>query len=381
MRWLNSADAHLQESADLWTRRLPKHLRERAPRYEYTSTHRIWIAEGRPFATDPLAEQERENGTLITDDVDLRLKDLDADGIWAETIFGNLGLQCLRFEDPDFALACSRVYNDYISETFSAYKAREIPIAVIPIGDLRSAVSEIERVAKLGLRGACLPMAANPPYSHECYEPIWSAVQSHCLPVSFHFGTGLDVYRRDWLSAFGSSDDALALSAQRATRVRLTSLPNAMTFLPQSLIGAVVGSGILASYPGLNITCVEASAAWLASLMEAMDFAVLPMRGAQYVDMSKLSRQVRWSYPMLPSEYVRRQIKVTFQDEPAPLKFLGVTGNEPLMWGSDFPHPEGTWPHSHEITNRLFARTDESDKRAILSENLAKLYGIEMPSA
>ena len=76
---------------------------------------------------------------------------------------------------------------------------------------------------------------------------------------------------------------------------------------------------------------------------------------------------------------MRRQVKVTFQDEPAPLEFLHVTGPEPLMWGSDFPHPEGTWPHSREVTDRLFAGVDPVAREAILGGNLARLYAIPPP--
>lgn len=380
MTWLNSADAHVQEPPDLWMKRLPKNLRDRAPRYEYTNTDRVWVAEGKPFATDPLAEQTRLDGTLITDDVELRLRDLDADGVWAETLFGNLGLQCLRFEEPEFAVACSRAYNDYVAETFSQYSERQIPIAVIPVRDISAAVVEIERVANLGLRGVSLPMAVNLPYSHETYDPLWDAAQDHCLPISFHFGTGLDVYNQDGTAIIGASGEALAAMPFRAARVRRTSMPNVMTFVPQQLVATIVGAGILATHPGLQIVCVEANAGWLAPLMESMDYGWAESKGTERVDVGTMSRQVRWPYPAMPSHYVRHQIKVTFQDEPAPLKFLEVTGTEPLMWGSDFPHPEGTWPNSCEITDRLFASTTEAARRAILGENLARLYDIAPPS-
>ncbi len=361
-------------------RRLPKNLRDRAPRYEYTDTHRVWVAEGKSFATDPLEEQSRADGSLITDDVELRLRELDADGVWAETIFGNLGLQCLRFEEPQFALACSRAYNDYLAETFSRYRERQIPIAVIPVRDIAAAVVEIERVANLGLRGVSLPMAVNPPYSHETYDPLWAAAQDHRLPISFHFGTGLDVYNQDGMAMIGASAEAVAAAPLRAARVRRTSMPNVMTFVPQQLVATIVGAGVLATYPDLQVVCVEANAGWLAPLMEAMDYGWAELIGNERVDVAAMSRQARWPYPNMPSQYVRRQIKVTFQDEPAPLKFLEVSGTEPLMWGSDFPHPEGTWPHSREVTDRLFAGTAESVRRAILGENLAKLYGIARPS-
>jgi predicted TIM-barrel fold metal-dependent hydrolase len=376
---LNSADSHLQEPPDLWIRRLPRALRDRAPRYEYTSTHRVWIAEGRRFATDALAEQAREDGTLVTDDVDRRVKDLDADGVWAETIYGNLGMQCLRFDDAEFAIACSRAYNDYLAEAFSQHRERELPIAVIPVDDVDAAVGEIERVTRLGLRGIALPMTPATPYTHEQYDRIWAAAVAHSLPISFHFGTGVDVSRGDPLTAFSGPATATGSDRARAMRVRRTSMPNVMTFVAQHFVATMVGAGILATYPDLQIVCVEANAGWLAPLMEAMDYAWADFIGARRAPTSATRGLDGWPYPLRPSDYVRRQVKVTFQDEPAPLRFLAVTGYEPLMWGSDFPHPEGTWPFSREVTDALFADVEPAARAAILGGNLARLYGIDHP--
>src|ERR1700733_9101381 len=126
MTVMNSADCHLLEPGDLWSSRLPKAMRDRAPRYDYTETHRIWSVEGKPYLKEPLATEAHEDGTPIAvprgaDDVPLRLKELDADGIWAETIFGNMGVACLGYEDPAFALACAQVFNDYAAETYGPH--------------------------------------------------------------------------------------------------------------------------------------------------------------------------------------------------------------------------------------------------------------------
>jgi predicted TIM-barrel fold metal-dependent hydrolase len=140
---------------------------------------------------------------------------------------------------------------------------------------------------------------------------------------------------------------------------------------------------------------VESGAGWLAPFIEAMDFAWMPKVGASRdvvrpkgydahgEETDRLGFEFKrggWPFPLKPSEYVRRQVHVTFMDEPAPLKFLDVTGVEPLMWGSDFPHPEGTWPHSRDVTEQLFAGVDPLAREAVLGGNLAGLYGITMPA-
>jgi predicted TIM-barrel fold metal-dependent hydrolase len=78
---------------------------------------------------------------------------------------------------------------------------------------------------------------------------------------------------------------------------------------------------------------------------------------------------------MKPSEFFRRQGAVTFSDDPVALRNLNVTGAETLMWGSDYPHDEGTFPHSREVIERIFAGVSETDKRKIVHDNAAKLYG------
>jgi predicted TIM-barrel fold metal-dependent hydrolase len=86
-----------------------------------------------------------------------------------------------------------------------------------------------------------------------------------------------------------------------------------------------------------------------------------------------------WKYPLAPSEYFHRQIHATFQDEPAAIRFRDHIGIAQLMWGSDFPHPEGTWPHSQEFVAKRFAGVEAPARSAILGGTFAELYGIELP--
>lgn len=383
---LCSADCHLMEPPNLWVERLPKSMRDMAPRYEYTDTHRIWHKEGKAFIKEPLAIEGRADGTPITDDIELRLKELDEDGIWAEMIFGNMGAQILGLQDPELALACAKVYNDYLAEAYGPYGNRELPVAMVPVYDVDAAVAEIERVAGLGLRSIGLPMSPPVPYFLEQYDKVWATIEAHGLPASFHIGTGGN--------PFGAGDPLAASAASpRAADVVSTSAGIYLSMVPQNLVATMVGSGTLERFPGLQVLVVESGAGWLAPLMLAMDFAWTPKVGhdreterpsafdAQGNEVARgfAIKEGGWKHPLLPSEYARRQVKVTFMDEPAPLQFLHITGTEPLLWGSDFPHPEGTWPHSRAVTDRLFADVSPEDKAAIVGGNMARLYGLDVP--
>ena len=83
---------------------------------------------------------------------------------------------------------------------------------------------------------------------------------------------------------------------------------------------------------------------------------------------------------LLPSEYWRRQMAASFQDDRTGIENVDRIGVETLMWGADFPHPDGTWPDSLEFIDKLFAGVPETTRRKILYENAARLYDFPLHS-
>ena len=397
MATICSADCHVIEPFDLWSTRLPKALRERAPGYRYTNEHRIWIMDGVEYLKEPLAIEAREDGSLVPEDVELRLRELDQDGVWAETIFGNMGPNCLGIKDPQFAMACARAFNDYLAETFGPYSKRELGIAMVPIRDVPMAVAEIRRIKTLGLPGFALPIAPHAPYFLEEFEPIWATAAELGLPISFHVGTGYDVFDPNRGASFLPVQLDSAKPISNNARNAITTMMAGFGAREAShVVGTLIGAGVLHRYPNLRIVMVEAGAGWLAPYMEAMDFAWTAKTGAdreeagmpksvdaeggEGASLGSLFKRDDWPYDLLPSDFARRQVRVTFMDEPAPVKFRAFTGVQCLMWGSDFPHPEGTWPRSQSVTQKLFEGVPQAEKDAMLGGNLIELYGIDVPA-
>jgi uncharacterized protein len=84
--------------------------------------------------------------------------------------------------------------------------------------------------------------------------------------------------------------------------------------------------------------------------------------------------------PMKPSCYVRRQVMVTFQDDPIGPMTSKLFGEDNFMWASDFPHSDCTWPNSRKIIDEQFATVPEQLRNKIVCENVARVYGIEFGS-
>src|ERR1700676_2759552 len=111
MGWLCSADSHIIEPADLWTTRVPKALRERAPHYEEEAGYRYMCVDGKRLGKTEIESMALPDGTPVPADPVDRLDLLDKDGVWAEALLGNMaGIIVLSIEDPEFAMACARAY-------------------------------------------------------------------------------------------------------------------------------------------------------------------------------------------------------------------------------------------------------------------------------
>jgi predicted TIM-barrel fold metal-dependent hydrolase len=348
---INSADSHVVEPLDLWQQRLPAALRDRAPRREVQGDRLVFLVEGMPPrrmgpATPPTGEVEEHRMRAGGWDPDERIKDLDEDGIYGEVLYPTMALFGFMIPDTELRWACARAYNDWLADTFGT-SSRFAGAAMIPVHEPELAVEEIERVGRLGLRSLMLPMhpPADRPYNSADYDPVWAAAQDHGFPCSFHVGTGGNPWLERGPGGAVINYVHVGLGAQQT-----------LTY--------IAASGVLDRFPQLHVVMVECGAGWLAWVMERMDEAFEEHAG--------------WVNPKLamrPSDYVRRQGHVTFGNDASGVVNRGFTGIEPLLWASDYPHPEGTWPHTRETLARIFTDIPEADRTAITGGTAAALYG------
>jgi len=370
-----SADCHVDLiwlPPDLFTANAPAALKERMPYVTEGPRGREWVTKnGASFGLDAgmgsagrlyepgkihrsdrmastgLYEKEQQRVRRLTDP-DLRLQDQDRDGVQAEVLYGILGATN-RLNDNEAAGCMLRIYNDWLADFCSRHPDRYAGLANIPNHSVEEAVAEIERIAKRGnVRG--LEIARRHDMTalwDPWWNPVWDAIAASGLPVHFHTIGGPG---RDFSKLTGKT-----LLAARAASI--TSFQMHMADVLMSMIFA----GVLEHRPNMKMVIGEAGTGWIPYILDRMD--------AEWEDQFK-----ELDLKMKPSEYWRRQCYATYQSDPIGVKLIDELGEDNIMWGSDFPHPDGVWPDSQEYIRRELGHLPEATRRKIVCDNAAKLY-------
>jgi predicted TIM-barrel fold metal-dependent hydrolase len=280
-----------------------------------------------------------------------RLLDSQRDGVDAEVLFGILGA-ATRLEDHEASAEMFRIYNDWLVEFCRHYPERHIGLACLPYGDLDAAVKEVDRVARRGvIRGVEMSCSWDmEPMWHPMWEPFWQAVSDANLPLHFHTFPAIPHAVRDKLS--GSTRRAAMFTSVSGFQMNLVNL-----------LAAIIGAAVLERYPNIRISFGESGIGWIPYALDRMDF--------EWED-----RFRDLGLTMKPSDYWRRQCKATFQFDPIGTKLIDDMGVETLMWGSDYPHPDGVWPESSKYIAEQFGHLPADVVHKITCENAGRFYGL-----
>jgi predicted TIM-barrel fold metal-dependent hydrolase len=365
-----SADSHVLEPADLWTTRLDNRFRDLAPRVvrKQDGPGYAFVAPGiRPFPVATgwgLGKSGKELAQQLTkgyeaarpsgwDPVE-RIKDQEIDGVAAEVLYTTLGMPLFALDDVELQQACFSAFNDWLAEYASHDRKRLHPIALISLEDVGQGVRELRRAVKLGLKGAMVwgEPPAESPYTSPVYDPFWTAAQDFGVPVSLHVITEKN-QRKEVKLAGGGAISSISMTAIHSIQQTLCSL---------------IFGRVLDRFPGLKIVSAENDAGWVAHFMYRLDHF--------YEKFDTMSEET--ALPMKPSEYIRRQVWATFQDDSAGPVTTSLFGEDNFMWASDFPHSDSTWPNSLKVIAHDFAAVPEGVKRKIVFENAVKLYRMDL---
>jgi len=351
---------------DLWTRGAPQKLRDRVPRVEATPDGDFWIVDsqitggvGLDASAGLKPEQFKPFGLTYKDmrpgsyDPTARLADMDADGVDAEVLyFGGPVTQYPK--DAELRTFIARTYNDWMVELSAAAPSRLIGLGHVPLVDVAEAIAELGRIARLGLKGFHVDPfpdeRGGKPLWDQGYEPFWSLVEDTGLPISFH----INIPRSQNLAALVSPDPGVKESFIALMPIALDEVVTTLTF-----------TGILARHPRLQFVLVEGGIGWIPYLLERMDQTFEKHR---FWTKSTLTEK--------PSTYWHRQGNATFIRDLVGVRERHDAGVRNVMWSTDYPHSDSTWPRSREALAEHFGDVPAEERALITGGNAARLYGL-----
>lgn len=302
-------------------------------------------------------------------DSDVRNQVLDADGVSGEVIFPDgiteanmppfgAGLS-LPTEgiNPELQWAGARAHNRWIAEFCQMAPERRAGLAIVPVlWDPEEAVREIEWARENGLRGILIPSmwGSHDAYHHPKYEPVWSACEANEMVIHLHSGAAP-------MSDYDEHQGMMGIYISEV--VWWSARP----------LWFMIWGGVFERHPGLRVAITESTCIWVPETLQLLDFryseAHYQAKLGDY--QSHLSKK--------PSDYFASQIFLGASCMPrTEVDARHRIGLDNIMWGTDYPHPEGSWPETAKQLHDSFDGIPEAELRAMLGGNAAKLYGFDV---
>ncbi|MSQ26368.1 MAG: amidohydrolase [Dehalococcoidia bacterium] len=373
---LLSTDSHVVEPPDLWKGRVPAQYRDRAPKLVADPTADYWYVDGIRATTvasgiqpglryegiDKLRLEGRFSEVKPgAYNPDAKIKAMDLDGVDGEVVYTTICMRMWRIPDAGLLMAIQAGYNDWIAEFCRAHPKRLKGIGLVLLDDVQTGVRELERCAKMGLAGAMISVYPHEDFSYDrpMYDPFWAAASSLDMPLSLHIGTNRT------LPPTSSSNRDMSNSD-----IKLLSTPALYSTFPywvQMSLANMIFGGVFERFPKLQVLSVEHEASWAAFFLNAMDYT--------YTQRALRANWPRFtSSSAIPSDFFHRNVSLSFQEDPLVMRLRDVIGVRNLVWGSDYPHPETTFPKSRETLARILHGMPEAEQRRVQWENAQALY-------
>jgi predicted TIM-barrel fold metal-dependent hydrolase len=305
-------------------------------------------------------------------DDERRLAEQEADGVVAEVVFPNTvppffptGAMVARPPTPEEyprRRAGIRAHNRWLAEWCGRHPERRAGVAQIFLNDVGDAVADVRWISEHGLRGGILLPSVPDDAKHiaplyaPSYDPLWAVCEDLGVPVNNHSGGGAPDY--------GPYPASSAIWIAEAT-----------FFSRRSLTHLILG-GVFERFPRLRFVLTEQGASWIPPLLDQLDGYHAQMRTGRIGELKYGPDEV---LPLKPSEYFARNVWVGASfPSPGEADARRDIGLDRFMWGSDYPHNEGTYPYTREALRRSFAGTDPAELQQLLAGNAATVYGFDL---
>jgi predicted TIM-barrel fold metal-dependent hydrolase len=329
---------------------------------------RNWYGTGSPIAArwmNPFTDEVRARTIDLVDkagdgihEPHARLRDMDADGIACEALYHTaFTREVMPFQggtvpgddSRELEAVGIRMYNRWLADFVSAAPERFIAAAYLPMWDVEASIAEVEFAASHGLK--CLnfpaPHRSFPGYNDPVYEPFWKACADADIPLTTHGGAG------DMPDYTGKESWALYCSD--------------LFYFSRRGFMYMVWAGVFERYPSLKLIFTEQRTSWVPELLADFDSIYF----SNYQDLSEL-------IPRPPSDYFRENVwfGLSFMSrfEVETRYELGV---DRLMWGSDYPHFEGTWGYTDLSLRNTFSGIPTDEVAKMLGETAVDVYNLD----
>ena len=307
-------------------------------------------------------------GDLVRPDADRnwdstkRVHELEDEGVVAEILYpntvppfypkGGLTAPAPSPTDYEYRLAGLRAHNRWLAAFCDEYPGRRAGIGQMLLNDVDEAVRDVHWIADHGLRGGVL-LPGLPPDSG---LPVWQACEERGVVVNAHGGSASPDY--------GLYPASVSMWLME------------VTWFSHRPLWTFILAGVFDRFPSLRLVLAEQGSAWIRNALDTMDQFYPRMQQGNI-------GELRFIEPCLlertPSEYWRANCFVAasflHRDDCAKRDLIGT---EKIMWGSDYPHLEGTRPFTNEAIRRTFGGVDPSEVQSMLADTAAEVYGFDL---
>lgn len=303
-----------------------------------------------------------------------RIRELETDGVVAEVLFPNTvppffprsGLTAGPPTAADYEQrwAGLQAHNRWLADFCAEAPERRAGIAQILLNDLDDAVAEVHWAADQGLGGGILlpgvpPGCGLPPLHAPDYDPLWAACAERGVPVNHHSGSAVP-------------DEGLYPATGAMFIIEIA------WFTHRALWDLIFG-GAFERHPNLQLVLTEQGSGWIPDTIQSLDFFHQRFLGPEHMNEVKIAGPVARSLSLTPSEYWQRNCAVGASFlRPSECELRHEIGVGQIIWGSDYPHTEASWPYSLEGLRLTFADVPPNEVQAMLATNAASIYGFDL---
>ena len=378
------ADQHLNPPQTFWADYLPKQFKELAPKLEHGEDADYIVFEGKRRKINLMnalagkkAEEWKMEGRASdvlkgNFDAEARIADMDADGIDAAVLYGGgpLGTQNVELYYESF-----RAYNRYLKDFCDYDRKRLCGVAYLPMRDIDESIKMLKEVAEMGFTTVNIPAFPQRPTSTVSSAPTGASAQMAAQAAALTGDPWYEVqYDQPQFDKFYAAavDHDIALTIHLGARMtrfedktRLLSDMLASKFAMAEPVAIKIFGGVFDRFPKLRYGTIESGGGWMAFAADYMDRTWEKQR-------FWIGSQIK--HP--PSYYMEQNVWASFIHDRVAIETRNLPGAKNVMWSSDYPHSETTFPESQKWIDRLFEGVPEADKHMILSENARRFFRV-----